>query len=266
MGWIKLDDNFLENRKIDTLSSDAKLLYLWGLLYSSRQMTDGFIPAKRVDSIEQRPLVQEIVAVGIWKFTQEHGFDEYEIHDYLKHQSSKAKIEEVREKNREKLSIYRAAKRNAEIAKLLETEGDTELHPKGDTELHPSDVTTPEDDENIKNPFEKFWNIYPRKDGKKKAQEAFKKALKTTSIEVILEGVTRYIQFLKTVTQDTAMPATWLNGERWNDEGAEPQLAWNSAKPEVPHHRLEDPNGPYCGSCFQAWPCNTEQRKGGAEF
>lgn len=66
--------------------------------------------------------------------------------------------------------------------------------------------------------FEQFWKIYPRRDGKKKAQEAFEKALKKTDLETILKGVTGYVEFLKTATQQTAMAVTWLNGERWNDE------------------------------------------------
>lgn len=34
----------------------------------------------------------------------------------------------------------------------------------------------------------------------------------------------------------------------------------------LPHIRIEDQNGPYCQSCNQTWPCNTEQRKGEAKF
>ena len=70
----------------------------------------------------------------------------------------------------------------------------------------------------VQTSFERFWKVYPRRDGKKKAQEAFEKALKAADIEVILEGVNKYIAFLKTTTQATAMAVTWLNGERWNDE------------------------------------------------
>jgi len=111
--------------------------------------------------------------------------------------------------------------------------------------------------------FEQFWNLYPRRDGKKKAFINFEKALKITTIEIILEGVARYNQFLKTTTQQTAMPETWLNGERWNDE----VLAVDNTTPRaLPHIRIEDQNGPYCQSCNQTWPCLTEQRKGEAKF
>lgn len=65
------------------------------------------------------------------------------------------------------------------------------------------------------------------------------------------------------------MPATWLHGERWNDEVKVKGSDWRNPSKEVaqiPHHKLDDKTGPYCGSCFQAWPCITEQKKGGPEF
>lgn len=122
--------------------------------------------------------------------------------------------------------------------------------------------------EEIESQFQNFWNLYPRKDGEKGARVSFEKALKISSLEVILEGVTRYVQFLKTATQDTAMPATWLNGERWNDQNSSPASTLNSATPEVPHKCVVDSqtHEPYCESCGQTWPCNAEQRIGGADF
>ena len=70
----------------------------------------------------------------------------------------------------------------------------------------------------VQTSFERFWEIYPRRDGKKDAVKAIEKALKIVDIETILNGVNRYKEFLKTTTQQTAMPASWLNKERWNDE------------------------------------------------
>lgn len=65
--------------------------------------------------------------------------------------------------------------------------------------------------------FEKFWDVYPRKQGKGKAREAFAKAFQVHGY-VVTEGARRYaadpnlpaVQFIP-------LPATWLNQERWND-------------------------------------------------
>jgi hypothetical protein len=68
------------------------------------------------------------------------------------------------------------------------------------------------------NEFDLFWTIYPLKVGKKKAQEAFKKALTETDIATLLAGATRYAEDPNRVEAYTAHPTTWLNGGRWADQ------------------------------------------------
>lgn len=130
--------------------------------------------------------------------------------------------------------------------------------------------TATKDKRIVQTSFERFWEIYPRRDGKKKALAAFEKALKTTSIEVILEGVTRYIAFLKTTTQQTAMPATWLNGERWNDEVLRAQFEGMRGQyaAMLSHAETTDlaTGENYCQKCGSMWPCMTEQKKNGSQF
>ena len=67
------------------------------------------------------------------------------------------------------------------------------------------------------NHFEEFWKIYPLKVGKKPAQVAFDKAIKTTALEVILSGAKRYADDPNRHPTYTAHPTTWLNQERWGD-------------------------------------------------
>jgi hypothetical protein len=67
--------------------------------------------------------------------------------------------------------------------------------------------------------FSQFWSEYPRKKDKGHARRAFEKALEKTDLETILNAVRLYkeqesdndIEFI-------AYPATWLNGERWEDD------------------------------------------------
>lgn len=65
--------------------------------------------------------------------------------------------------------------------------------------------------------FEAFWNIYPRKDAKKAALPAFKKARKTASQYDICAGAARYAADPNREEQYTALPASWLNAGRWED-------------------------------------------------
>jgi hypothetical protein len=66
--------------------------------------------------------------------------------------------------------------------------------------------------------FLEFWRTYPRKEGKGHARQAWMKAIRKQDPTVIIEGAARYRDDLNRVKEFTAMPATWLNGERWEDE------------------------------------------------
>lgn len=79
--------------------------------------------------------------------------------------------------------------------------------------------------------FEEFWNFYPRKDGKGHARKAWLSATRKVEAATIIAGLKRY-QFSPDA-KFRPMPATWLNGERWE--------AASSAAP-VNGHRV-DPNG-----------------------
>jgi hypothetical protein len=71
----------------------------------------------------------------------------------------------------------------------------------------------------IESDFNDFWNIYPRKQGKGKAKEAFMKAIKNgASVLAVLEGARRYAADPNLPDpQFIPMPTTWLNQERWED-------------------------------------------------
>jgi len=67
--------------------------------------------------------------------------------------------------------------------------------------------------------FEEFWNLYPRKVAKKKAEESFKKAMKASDFKGILDGLNKYLKFWSTKDADfVPHPTTWLNQHRWEDE------------------------------------------------
>lgn len=67
--------------------------------------------------------------------------------------------------------------------------------------------------------FPEFWELYPNKVGKPKAEIAYRKALLKTSHEVIIDGLLAYRN--KTDDRPWCNPATWLNQERWADQFVE---------------------------------------------
>ena len=77
--------------------------------------------------------------------------------------------------------------------------------------------------------FEDFWAAYPRKKAKGHARKAWERAVRHTDPLVIIDGAKRYAEEKR--TEDPMFvkhPATWLNGECWEDE------------PDVKHAEGED--------------------------
>lgn len=67
--------------------------------------------------------------------------------------------------------------------------------------------------------FDCFWQAYPRKVGKVKAEAAFYKI--TTPVSVLLAAIEQQkksAQWQKDNGQFIPHPATWLNGKRWEDQ------------------------------------------------
>ena len=64
--------------------------------------------------------------------------------------------------------------------------------------------------------------MYPRKEGKKKAFEAYKRAIKNgTTNKEIQTGIVNYLTQIKVQGTDKKyikQGSTWFNGECWNDE------------------------------------------------
>lgn len=65
--------------------------------------------------------------------------------------------------------------------------------------------------------FDDFWAAYPRKDAKGRAVPAYRSALKRASADEIIEGALRYRDDPNREAAFTALPASWLNADRWGD-------------------------------------------------
>jgi hypothetical protein len=71
--------------------------------------------------------------------------------------------------------------------------------------------------------FDPFWDVYPKRVGKKKAMEIYAKIIQQglAAVEEVLAGAQRYAEETKgTAEKYIAHPATWLNGHRWKDDPA----------------------------------------------
>lgn len=87
--------------------------------------------------------------------------------------------------------------------------------------------------------FVAYWAAYPRKDDKGHARAAWVKATRTTDPAVIVKGAERFRDdpLRERVRKYIPLPATWLNGERWNDEATtddSDSRAWDNVVEHAP--------------------------------
>lgn len=75
--------------------------------------------------------------------------------------------------------------------------------------------------------FDAFWAAYPNKRDKRKAENAFVKALQRASVETIIQAATNYRDDPNRDDQFTKYPATWLNNDCWNDPPLPPRKSGN---------------------------------------
>jgi hypothetical protein len=121
----------------------------------------------------------------------------------------------IQTENSRLLNKKRNKKRNKEMDKEMDKEGEKTPH----TPLRGEDGgETPEPD-----PFDAFWELYPRKaGGKGEARKAWKKINPGKAlVEKILSAVSfakTSREWLKEGGQYIPHPTTWLNQGRWDDE------------------------------------------------
>lgn len=88
--------------------------------------------------------------------------------------------------------------------------------------------------------FETFWSIYPRKEAKKAARDAFKAALKRAKPEQIVAGAQRYRDDPNRESAYTKHAATWLRSDCWDDDPLPPRPKNGNARPTYKAPPIDD--------------------------
>lgn len=114
MAWVKLHDGFTDHPKVVAAGWQAAWLYVCGLTYSARYLTDGRIPKAQVKRLADLPkpqqLADRLVEVGLW---EDDGGPDYQVHGYTEWQTSAAQIEAERQAARDR----RKGKRRPNVAR-----------------------------------------------------------------------------------------------------------------------------------------------------
>lgn len=102
-----MDDGFADHPKLLKAGPLAKALFIDGLCYAARHLTDGHLPQAQVRAIiatgYRRQTVTLLVEAGLWAPTE----GGYQIHDYLEYQPSARSVRRQRESNTERQQAWR---------------------------------------------------------------------------------------------------------------------------------------------------------------
>lgn len=71
--------------------------------------------------------------------------------------------------------------------------------------------------------FEEFWETYPRRRDRRKAEKAYANAIKRADAATVIDGANRYALDPNRVEQFTKYAEGWLNGDGWLDEPLPPR-------------------------------------------
>jgi len=114
--WVKLDDHFVDHPKIVAVGPLAGWLFVAGLCYANRLLTNGFIPENQVDRLlplngssreGTSKLTSKLCEIGLWKPTTVKTTKGYRIHDFLKYQPSRKQVLHERKKAAERQARWR---------------------------------------------------------------------------------------------------------------------------------------------------------------
>lgn len=115
MSWVRLDDGFPDNAKVENLSDRAFRLYITGLCLSARKLSDGRLTRKDIAVLlahtgAKKHHVTELAAGGLWRLEEGGAF----INDYLAYNPTREKVEQRREAARARMSAHRSREHNGE--------------------------------------------------------------------------------------------------------------------------------------------------------
>jgi len=110
MAWVRIDDQAPEHPKLLRAGLEATGLWLRGLAYCSRYLTDGALPLEAVEYMAGKAsarLTTVLVDCGLWDADADGGF---RVHDYHEYQPSKTQVEARKERVGNRVRTWRERK------------------------------------------------------------------------------------------------------------------------------------------------------------
>ena len=115
MGWVKLDDGFMLNRKSRQVGVEGRMLYIASLCFCAQQENDGRFPSRELPMLAAMAevdvkMADSVVAAGLWNIEG----DEFVVPDYLDYNPSREQAVARRKADRQRQASHRASRRDTE--------------------------------------------------------------------------------------------------------------------------------------------------------
>lgn len=217
--------DFWTDEKLVELEPWERLLFIgiWNFVDD-----EGYMPfsPKRIkmqifpgDSLDVSRGLQNLISLGALTLYDSEAGQILRVTNWLKHQKvsnpsqSKYRSLALTLDNQNPLKAGKFGSESTEPSPQS-TEDSGNVHTEGEREGEVLKDLSSKPDE-----FAQWYSKYPKKEAKESARKAFAKARKATSMESLLDGLDRYIESVKGKERTfIALPATWLNAGRWDDE------------------------------------------------
>ena len=239
-GYARLSNDFWQDEDVSMLRRQnpaAALLFVLAISWCSDHSSDGRISRKTLLYVlnASDEDVETLAESGL--IVADEAGSAYTLRSYLKYQNSAEDIKAKAEANRERVRRWREAHKtegNGVETDNQEPGNDDVMHYErsgNGVETDNQEPRTNNQKNFIYNPqtpsggfedypieFEQFWQTYPRKTGKRKAFEAWRKARRKTNNTFLIAKASRYAADPNREPGYTLTPANWLDGEHWDDD------------------------------------------------
>jgi hypothetical protein len=234
-------------------SRDAAPMGLWVLAgsWAAQNRTDGWVPEDELDRFDQdwHLLVPRLISAGYWWPLQrdgERGYGFNDWHDYndptdvaskrgtfgnhVRWHVNESKVDPecqhcpTEPDEPEDFPVIAGRSLGESPPESSTASGGIALPvPEPDPNPTRTRPTTSSDESDQSDRFDEFWDVYAKKVGRKKAQQKWRLALRRPGVtaDLLIAAAGAYIAWQRQEgnhPQFTKDPATWLNGEHWNDE------------------------------------------------
>lgn len=237
MAWGKVDDNLAFHPKVAMAGNEAMGLWVRAMSYSCQQLTDGFIPAVIVQSMQGDKAAAKLVDVGLW-IKVENG---YQFKDWNEYQPSAVATKERKAEIAEKRSMagkkgmearYANKSDNKPLTNDVTNEQQTS-NPEPEPEPNIKDLFNDVERAPYSDDFEAFWKSYPRRQAKGDAWKAWSQLRKQKllpALDVLTVAAESYGR-RSTEPKYVKLPGGWLREHRWLDEDEAPARPFNPYDP-----------------------------------